>query len=471
MLTFQFTGVEGIMTDGEILTSGMVGKTVRLLFDESWASLSKIAVFRAGNICKAVTCDADELVIPEEVLRQPFRKLYVGVSGTDETGTLVIPTIMAEGPMIRYGADPTEDSGNGSLPVWKILKEQIGYLEKLKTDDKSSLVAAINELHDTQAPNIESSNGLSKKAVELLIRILRAGVYTEDQSETIGELYLSLSAGMHQGDIPTTTPSTPQNPGGEVTLTHISAVYTGGSVPEGTAVTDLTGITVTGHYSNGASVTISAYTLTGVIAAGENTVTVTVGDLSATFTVTGTAVAGNDPNLLYSWDFTQSMTDSITGKELTASGAIQDVEGLHFTVATASVATGINVFGKTIEVEFGPVEKQSANTHGRCLTFSSSEDTTGSGQGLVWHNTGYWATYGFNSGWKDSTDPNPNSIANSTVTIPFRAAGESFDILLGGEPWITGVVATSMYKYLVLGSGGTVFNNMTIKKLRIYEGA
>ena len=453
------------MTDGEILTSGMVGKTVRLLFDESWASLSKIAVFRAGNICKAVTCDADELVIPEEVLRQPFRKLYVGVSGTDETGSLVIPTIMAEGPMIRYGADPTEDSGNGNLPVWKILREQIGYLEKLRTDDKSSLVAAINELHDTQLP--AEGGGLSDKAVKLLIQILRAAVYTEDQSAAIGTLYLTLSAGMNQGDIPTTTP---QNPGTDVTLTHISAVDSGGSVPEGTPLTDLTGITVTGHYSNGASITLSGYTLSGTIAAGENTVTVTVGELTATITVTGTAVAGNEPNLLYSWDFTQSLIDGVTGKELTASAALQDEEGLHFTATNAYVITGIDAFGKILEVEFGAVEKQ-GTAHGRCLTFAASESSSGSGQGLVWHNTGYWATYGLNNGWKDSADANPNSIANSTVTIFFREDCQPFDILLNGEPWITDVTPHSMYRYLVLGSGGTVFNNMTIKKLRIYEGA
>ena len=454
------------MTDSEILTSGMVGKTVRLLFDESWTALSKIAVFRAGDICKAVACDTAELVIPAEVLRQPFRKLYVGVSGTDETGNLVIPTIMAEGPMIRYGADPTEDSGNGNLPVWKILKEQIGYLEKLKTDDKSSLVAAINELHDTQAPDSTDSNGLSSKAVELLIQILRAGVYTEDQSDAIGTLYLNLTAGMNQGDIPTTTPSTPggsQNSGTDATLTHISAVYTGGSVPEGTPVTDLTDITVTGHYSNSASVTLSGYTLSGTIGAGENTITVTIGALSTTVTVTGTATAGSDPeepNLLYAWDFTQSLIDSVTGREVVVSGTVRDEEGLHFTTANSSAITDIDATNKTLVVEFGDVEKQGTG-NGRCLTFVTTPGSTGGGQGLVWHNTGFWATYGFDGGWKDSTNSNPNSIANSTLTIPFREAGQAFDIQLNGEPWITDVMPTNLYKYLVLGSGSTGFYNST----------
>ena len=50
MLTFEFTGVEGRMTGSEILTSGMVGKTVQILFDDSWTNLTKTLVIKhAGS--------------------------------------------------------------------------------------------------------------------------------------------------------------------------------------------------------------------------------------------------------------------------------------------------------------------------------------------------------------------------------------------------------------------------------------
>jgi hypothetical protein len=80
-------------------------------------------------------------------------------------------------------------------------------------------------------------------------------------------------------------PDVPEEP--EVTLTGISATYSGGDVAEGTAVTDLTGIVVTAHYSDGSTETVTGYTLSGTIAEGSNTVTVSYGGKTATFTVTG----------------------------------------------------------------------------------------------------------------------------------------------------------------------------------------
>lgn len=75
----------------------------------------------------------------------------------------------------------------------------------------------------------------------------------------------------------------------EVTLSSISATYSGGNVAVGTAVTALTGIVVTAHYSDGTSATVTGYTLSGEIAEGSNTVTVTYNGKTTTFTVTGVA--------------------------------------------------------------------------------------------------------------------------------------------------------------------------------------
>lgn len=86
-----------------------------------------------------------------------------------------------------------------------------------------------------------------------------------------------------------TAPGTP-----EVTLTSISATYSGGDVAVGTAVTDLTGIVVTAHYSDGTSETVTGYTLSGTISEGENIVTISYGGMAATITVTGVAEPGED---------------------------------------------------------------------------------------------------------------------------------------------------------------------------------
>ena len=83
------------------------------------------------------------------------------------------------------------------------------------------------------------------------------------------------------------------------TLTSISAIYTGGEVTVGTALTDLTGITVTAHYSDGSTGTVTGYTLSGEIVEGKNTITVSYGGKTTTFMVTGVASGGTESNIAY----------------------------------------------------------------------------------------------------------------------------------------------------------------------------
>ena len=184
MLTFTFSGADGTMTDVETLTSGMVGKQVRLSFDDSWSGLSKTAVFCAGDTTRVVIDPDETVAIPAEVLARPFLKLFVGVYGTDAEGAVVIPTILVEGPMIRYGADPIEDETAEKLPVWQNLQNQIGDLALLETEDTSDLVAAINEVSGL----IRSYAGFTKEAAQLLVEILTAANYEESQKDQIVEL-------------------------------------------------------------------------------------------------------------------------------------------------------------------------------------------------------------------------------------------------------------------------------------------
>lgn len=78
------------------------------------------------------------------------------------------------------------------------------------------------------------------------------------------------------------------------TLVGISAAYTGGEVAVGTALSELTGVVVTAHYSDGATAVVTGYTLSGEIAEGSNAITVSYGGKTATVTVVGVA-AGDEP--------------------------------------------------------------------------------------------------------------------------------------------------------------------------------
>lgn len=88
---------------------------------------------------------------------------------------------------------------------------------------------------------------------------------------------------------------TPVDP--TATLSSISATYTGGDATVGTAVSALTGITVKATYSDGSTKNVTGYTLSGTIAEGSNTITVSYGGKTTTFTVTGVAESsGEDEN-------------------------------------------------------------------------------------------------------------------------------------------------------------------------------
>ena len=76
------------------------------------------------------------------------------------------------------------------------------------------------------------------------------------------------------------------------TLTSISATYTGGNVNVGTELTSLTGITITATYSDNTTSIVNGYTLSGTIAEGTNTITVTYQGKTTTFTVTGVKISG-----------------------------------------------------------------------------------------------------------------------------------------------------------------------------------
>lgn len=98
------------------------------------------------------------------------------------------------------------------------------------------------------------------------------------------------------------------------TLSSISATYTGGNVTVGTSISDLTGITVIGTYSDGSTSTITGYTLSGEITEGANSITVTYQGKTTTFTVIG--VVDEEPiepesNLVYSLPETVFNADNV----------------------------------------------------------------------------------------------------------------------------------------------------------------
>lgn len=160
----------------------------------------------------------------------------------------------------------------------------------------------------------------------------------------------------------------------EVTITSISATYSGGDVAVGTAVTDLTGIVVTATYSDGSTATVTGYTLNGTIAEGENTVTVSYGGKTTTFVVTGVAESGGDEPV----DTTAKIAG--TGYGLNKQGELEPREQACYTEFYS--------FGRTIE----------GNDSRKVIYYVSSNNEGGmtdANSQQVWQNDAfvtYWTT-------------------------------------------------------------------------------
>jgi hypothetical protein len=170
--------------------------------------------------------------------------------------------------------------------------------EKLGKID--SLVATVNGVSPDENGNVVVSvsggnadqGGLTAEQISALDGMFKICAYTADATNAYKAFQTAFGIGGEVEPDEPDVPVEPDEPDAEKTLTSISATYNGGAVTAGTAVSALTGIVVTAHYSDGTSEAVTGYTLSGTIAEGSNTITVSYGGKTTTFTVTGVAESG-----------------------------------------------------------------------------------------------------------------------------------------------------------------------------------
>ena len=108
------------------ITSGTVGLPVEFTFDSQWDGLTKIAVFRVGDIIKSVDLPEAETTVPWELLVSAGAWLSVGVYGVNEDGSVAIPTTWANVRAINEGATPDGDpTTDPTLPIWQTIMNKI----------------------------------------------------------------------------------------------------------------------------------------------------------------------------------------------------------------------------------------------------------------------------------------------------------------------------------------------------------
>jgi hypothetical protein len=362
-------GAKATVLESNDITRGLTGAKVQLIYDDDlWSGLRKEITFKGVSPVTPIITDETLVELPQQVTLAKNMPVSIGVTGINAKGTIQIPTVWATIGTVK-------DSGYGDYPPpaaplkpeWAQVAAMVGTLSNLNTETKENLVAAINEVLGkvgTGGGNLDLSgyvksvNGvtpdkdgnvkitipdssqnatLSEAEKTLILTLFRNAAYVSDNmGDTLTQLETLWGGGGEEPENPD-IPDIPDEPDEPVTptvtLTSISATYIGGDVAVGTAVTALTGIVVTAHYSDGTSETVTGYTLSGSIAEGENTVTVSYGGKTTTFTVTGVAESGgSDAVNLYSG--TLETCTGVSNSVLTGNVLSYDVAEKNTTVRT-----------------------------------------------------------------------------------------------------------------------------------------
>ena len=172
----------------------------------------------------------------------------------------------------------------------------------------------------------KTGTGLSTEAIDKLEEVGNYLAYTTADGGSKWTELISILRNGSSGD----------SGGTEVTISSISATYTGGDVEEGTALSDLTGITVIATYSDGSTATVTGYTLSGEIAEGENTITVSYGGKTTTFTVIGTASVSAGETIVYNVFTGEYINSGYSGDNYTNYGANYNIYQEEIDVTDAS---------------------------------------------------------------------------------------------------------------------------------------
>lgn len=233
-----------------------------------------------GDYLTAHPIEESDPTVPDWA-KQPKKPSYTA----EEVGALPNTTTTLPNPNALTFTGAATGSYDGSSPIEINIPEGGGTGVTVDTTlsvagqaaDAKTTGDAISSLSEEIAN--KTGTGLS---TEVINKLEEVGNYLAYATADGGSKWTELIAILRNG-------SSGSGSGETVTLQSISATYSGSDVAVGTALTDLTDITVTAHYSDGSTANVTDYTLSGEIAEGSNTITVSYGSKTTTFTVTGVA--------------------------------------------------------------------------------------------------------------------------------------------------------------------------------------
>lgn len=303
--------------------------------------------------------------------------------------------------------------------------------------------------------------------------MLSDSAYTLTGTLTVGTSTVTAS---YQGKTDTFAVTVTEAP----VLDSITAVYTqSGTVYDTDTLDSLKAdLVVTAHYSDSSTATVAAadYTLSGTLTAGTSTITVSYSEKTTTFTVTVTAhVIPKDyevGNLLYNWDFTQSLVDTVSGSTISLNGnASQGSEGLTIPDASsfARIPRGVVASGRIVELDIASTNAKFGNVLGRFLM------TNGSDKGVIYRYNTTWNVFTA-GGWSDNTAfqenlSSKNAFSGTLFTVSFVNSNPKLykdGVLMGTST--TANSSADFNNVASIGSSQNAFYEATITAMRVYAG-
>lgn len=236
----------------------------------------------------------------------------------------------------------------------------------------------------------------------------------------------------------------------------------------------------------------TAYTVTmggtDITASAWSSGTVSVAEVTGDIVISATATV-DSRTLLYAWDLTQSLIDTVDNTEATLINTVtagnlptRDSSGLHFTEAgqVAQFVTLDEIASKVIEMDIASMDfKGDASRHIRLLDNNNNYDNAAHSL-LIRRSTGIWTAY--ENGWQTPTavsgqtiPSDPNAFSGHTVSCEISSS-RSMTVYVDGTPIY---IIPNVYNFgRSIAVGGTTTGTQndgqqifdcTITGLRIYS--
>lgn len=195
-------------------------------------------------------------------------------------------------------------------------------------------------------------------------------------------------------------------------------------------------------------------------------ITSVTGNIIITVTTTGSEP---QPSLLYNWDLTNSLTDTVSNKEArlvgtTSEGTISS-DGLTLGVSNSvGIVIDCDIVNKKIEFDLGDCPTLSGTT--RAILFGGSNAETLS-CGLLYRN-GKWTPYNA-TGWGDSTTYSDSQMFNnSTVTVEVDSSYNA-TFKYNNQVIATVILNNSTVQTFGFGSKSQSWIGAKVKAIRVYQ--